>query len=198
MTKTAKPLSERRIKVWPHPGEEHHKLYNEVMRLTGETVAEWAAIEEHLARLLARAAGCPIGSATVIFYSLNSFSARLSMVKAAVQHCMKDSPDQQLILDALAKLRSLNKSRNDLIHASYTFIYGVGEKPVMARKLVRSERVEPIRFIKSQTGEIQTHLKKLYQAGQFFGLLLVGEAASDAAARRWAAIFLNTDSAISE
>ena len=190
--KKIKPLHERRIRAWPLNSDHLRKQQTEIHKLIGEVVAEWAAIEDLLAQLLASASGCPLNSAVIIFYSMNSFSARLSMVKAAVQHCMTKDSNQHLILCVLAKLRSLHNTRNDLIHASYSL--QIGQRPTMYRKIIRSERAEPIKLIRVQTGEIETHLVKLNQALQFFAFLQFPGEERQAAARKWAAVFLNTDS----
>jgi hypothetical protein len=182
----------RRISAWPHPSEHHRKLHQDIMRLIGEVVAAWAHIEDLMAQLLSIAAQCPLQSAIIMFYSLNSFSARLSMLKATVQHCAPDTADRALLLDVLTKLRSLATSRNELVHASYTFEYG-SESASMMRKVVRSERKRPISFVKAQTGEIKTHLDFLYSATQFLGLCAADQEGLKVGARKWAAIFLNVD-----
>src|ERR1700733_10821740 len=166
MAKKYKPLHSQRISVWPVDDGKTRTLHLKVLQLIGEVVADWAAIEEHLATLLAKASRCPIDSAVIILYALNSFTARLSVVKAAVQHSMNDHPDQEMILRVLAKLRDLNSVRNDLIHSSY--VLNMGKKATMMRKTVRSERAVPVKLTKTQTGEIETHLTQLMQARQFF------------------------------
>jgi hypothetical protein len=190
-SKAKKSLYKMRIQLWPANSERMIAQHKKILQMIGEVVAEWASVENRLAVLLAKGAKCSDETGRIILFSLNSFAARLATVRAVVLHCMKDHPDQHLILLVLTKLRDLSAARNDLVHSSY--VIQAGKRPAMYRKIVRSERAIPVQQIRTQTGEIETHLQMLNQVEQFL-FFATNLPRNERAIKQWADALLGNSS----
>lgn len=186
----------RIVRVRVGDDAEAHELYKQVTQLIGEVAGDWAQLDQSLVSLLRLATKCPAHAAEVIYHSMNSFSPRLSMIKATVMHCMTDAADQQTILAVLEKLRSLHNRRNDLIHSSYATVHGRSDKPYLERRVVRSERTQLRSEVRAQTGEIREHIRKLGEFHQYFHMLTWHRDEPDWA-EQWSNMILNTASATS-
>ncbi len=174
-----------------------NEKYQKILKLIGEVVAEWASLDHQLVELLGHMAKCDNRIATIIYHSLESFAPRLAILKALAQHAL-DLKDRATLLDVLARLNELHKTRNDLIHASYSVHHDFTKSPprvALKKHITRSARKSFEREILAQTGEIETHLDLLYALSQFLHMFL--PPGDREAARYWLAIFLNTDRATS-
>jgi hypothetical protein len=143
-----------------HQAQEKFDL---ILRLIGEVVVKWAQLDEPLIKLLASLSNCSLRAAGITFYSLNSTGARYDLLSGLARHNITGG-QQQEVLDLISGLREHTNSRNDIIHAVYRIAYFPDKKRNkwrVTKHLFRSQRKELFVETEGQTGEIETHIKKL-------------------------------------
>jgi hypothetical protein len=142
---------------------------DQILYLIGHVVVAWSALDDPLIRLLASLVRCKLRPAGVMYYALNGFKTRCDLLRALAKHNLKNKKEQASLLQFLDKLIELAKVRNDIIHADYPLIYREG-KMTMEKHLNRSARDEIHVELKAQTGELETHLKKIESARFWLGI----------------------------
>jgi hypothetical protein len=90
----------------------------EIIRLLGLITARWATMDEVLERLLSKLMRNP-PAAQVIYYSLESFGARLDVITSLVVELMKeDHPLKKQLVTLLNRVNRLSAVRNKLTHTN--------------------------------------------------------------------------------
>jgi hypothetical protein len=90
----------------------------EIIRLLGVITARWATMDEILQRLLSKLLN-NAPAAQVIYYSLESFGARLDVITNLVVELMKeDHPLKKQLVTLLNRVNRLSGVRNKLTHTN--------------------------------------------------------------------------------
>jgi hypothetical protein len=89
----------------------------EVIRLLGIITARWASMDIILERLLGKLLNNE-PAANVIYYSLESFGARLAVItNLAVEIVKDDNPSKAALVTLLERLNRLSSVRNKIIYS---------------------------------------------------------------------------------
>jgi hypothetical protein len=90
----------------------------EIIRLLGIITARWATMDEILVRLFGRLLNNN-PAADVIYYSLESFGARLDVITNLTTEFMKDDhPSKKKLVTLLNRLNRLSGVRNKIVHTN--------------------------------------------------------------------------------
>ena len=104
--------------TWPKSAEDLRKLYDEFHLQYGETLAQWALLEENLGEIFCWLCGFtfdhPLGRA--VFYSGRSFATRADLLSAAIRCSERSKELGELFAAILKKARQLSSSRNVIAH----------------------------------------------------------------------------------
>lgn len=148
------------------PSRDEYDEHSTILYLIGLVVSGWSELDNSLIFLLSNLAKCDLKSAGVIYYALDAFSTRLSVISGLALHRMKKSKRRDQLLDFLHRLRKLATTRNDIIHAVYSLERSAG-KTVVTKSVFRSQRDTLYVKTKAQTGELETHIERLATARQW-------------------------------
>lgn len=154
--------------------------YREIMELIGEMTTAWATLDHDLVELIARLMNADRRAAGVAYFAINSFSARLNIIKALAKHAVKDQDDGKAIIGVMKKLATYANVRNEIVHSAYALTISDTEngrklrrKQVIHRHTFRSERDQLHTRVKAQTGEIRQNIKNVDAVRSWIRLFII-------------------------
>src|SRR5205807_9267707 len=121
--------------------------------------------------LLSRLAGCRPKAAGIIYYALDAFSTRLSVITGLARHKLRSGRERTNLLRFLSRLQKLATTRNDIIHAVYQIVRQPKPQKSYVEKMVfRSAREILFQKTRAQAGELETHARLVRGARTWLGL----------------------------
>lgn len=150
------------------PDEKNINLYYKIMGLIGEVTTEWAMLDHDLIDVLSALAKCPIHSAGIIYFSINSLSSRIAILKGLAKHAVIEDASRNALLKVLTKILRYATARNEIVHSAYVLtiansdgVKKLRNKQVIQRHTFRSERNQLHSVVRAQTGELKNNIKNV-------------------------------------
>jgi hypothetical protein len=149
----------------------------EIIRLFGTITARWASLDAILSALLGKLLNNPI-IADVIYYSLESFGARLDVItNLTVELVKEDHPSKKELVTLLNRVNRLSSVRNRIIHSG---IIQIPETKQLMQHRRRPGQKKPEQLHPVKANDLLQHANALVIVGSDL-LMIVHPSLS----RRW-------------